>query len=414
MPPYDLWLQGRDEIAAWWLGPGIDCRGSRLVPTAANGCPAFGQYRPSGPGGAHEPWALQVLEISDGRIVGLSFFLDVARIFPLFGLPSRLDDVAGPGYLAAVASAPGEPVGTGRTAERKRTAMADEWGPLGPLVGDWEAEGGLDTAYSHSQEKVLGTPYLEKLTFKPFGPVDNGRQSLYGLDYKTAMWRGERGEPVPHRGRLLALGRRDRRGPPRLRRAARHHRARRRHRRGRRHVVHAVGRARRPAVHDRREQVPRRRTRRTLSYAVTITINDDDSWSYDETTMLKMIEFDEPFAHTDHNTLRRRSAEPVGHREPPGARYQRNCSFVRTTKPEPFVDASRVVVVLADVQDRRVAWRSTMPSATRRVSAAASPRPRASGCVHTALTSVYPGMRMRSPAIAIRRSPSGASSNTPK
>ena len=48
--------------------------------------------------------------------------------------------------------------------------MRDEWGPLGPLVGEWEAEGGLDTAYSHVQEKVLGTPYLERVSFKPFGP----------------------------------------------------------------------------------------------------------------------------------------------------------------------------------------------------------------------------------------------------
>ncbi|TMF44433.1 MAG: RNA polymerase subunit sigma-70, partial [Chloroflexi bacterium] len=38
MPPYDLWLQGRDDILTWWFGPGITCRGSRLVPTlTANG-----------------------------------------------------------------------------------------------------------------------------------------------------------------------------------------------------------------------------------------------------------------------------------------------------------------------------------------------------------------------------------------
>jgi hypothetical protein len=73
--------------------------------------------------------------------------------------------------------------------------MANEWGPLGALVGEWEAEGGLDTAYSQSQGEVLGTPYLEKLTFKPFGPVENGSQSLYGLDYKTAMWRADEDNP---------------------------------------------------------------------------------------------------------------------------------------------------------------------------------------------------------------------------
>jgi RNA polymerase sigma-70 factor, ECF subfamily len=92
MPPYDLWLHGRADIFAWWLGPGIACRGSRVVPTlAANGAPAFGQYKPSESGEGYEPWALQVLEIEDGRIVELTFFLDTERIFPLFGLPPRLD-----------------------------------------------------------------------------------------------------------------------------------------------------------------------------------------------------------------------------------------------------------------------------------------------------------------------------------
>jgi RNA polymerase sigma-70 factor (ECF subfamily) len=91
MPPYDLWLRGRDDVLAWWFGPGIGCRGSRVIPTtAANGSPAFGQYKPS-PDGGYEPWALQVVEISAGRIVEITFFLDTKTIFPLFGLPERLD-----------------------------------------------------------------------------------------------------------------------------------------------------------------------------------------------------------------------------------------------------------------------------------------------------------------------------------
>jgi RNA polymerase sigma-70 factor (ECF subfamily) len=91
MPPYDLWLRGRDDIFAWWLGPGIACRGSRVIPTvSANGSPAFGQYKPS-PSGGYEPWALQVLEVEDGRIVELTFFLDTETLFPLFGLPPRLE-----------------------------------------------------------------------------------------------------------------------------------------------------------------------------------------------------------------------------------------------------------------------------------------------------------------------------------
>jgi RNA polymerase sigma-70 factor, ECF subfamily len=90
MPPYDMWLTGRDDIFTWWLGPGIGCRGSRVVPVvSANGSPAFGQYKPS-PDGGYEPWALQVLELKDGKIVELTFFLDTETVFPLFGLPPRL------------------------------------------------------------------------------------------------------------------------------------------------------------------------------------------------------------------------------------------------------------------------------------------------------------------------------------
>jgi RNA polymerase sigma-70 factor (ECF subfamily) len=91
MPPFDLWLRGRDDILTWWFGPGIGCKGSRVIPTtAANGSPAFGQYKPS-PDGGYEPWALQVVELEDGRIVEFTFFLDTATLFPLFGLPARLD-----------------------------------------------------------------------------------------------------------------------------------------------------------------------------------------------------------------------------------------------------------------------------------------------------------------------------------
>jgi RNA polymerase sigma-70 factor (ECF subfamily) len=92
MPPFDLWLSGRDDIFEWWYGPGIGCKGSRVIPTVtANGSPAFGQYKPSATGEGYEPWALQVLEVEDGRIVELTFFLATETLFPLFGLPAGLD-----------------------------------------------------------------------------------------------------------------------------------------------------------------------------------------------------------------------------------------------------------------------------------------------------------------------------------
>jgi RNA polymerase sigma-70 factor (ECF subfamily) len=90
MPPYELWLQTHADIAAWCLGPGIGCRGSRLVPLMANGSAAFGQYKPA-PDGGYEPWSLQVIETSGDRISGITFFLDTARFFPLFGLPDHID-----------------------------------------------------------------------------------------------------------------------------------------------------------------------------------------------------------------------------------------------------------------------------------------------------------------------------------
>jgi RNA polymerase sigma-70 factor (ECF subfamily) len=91
MPPFALWLSGRDEIFDWWFGPGIACRNSRLVPTTANGLPAFGQYKPDGQGG-YAPWALQVIRMSGGRIAEMTFFLDTANLFPLFGLPLTYDE----------------------------------------------------------------------------------------------------------------------------------------------------------------------------------------------------------------------------------------------------------------------------------------------------------------------------------
>jgi len=182
--------------------------------------------------------------------------------------------------------------------------MADEWGPLGALVGEWEAEGGLDSAYSHSRGEVLGTPYTEKLTLKPFGPVVNGAQSLYGLDYKSAMWRGSeenpfhtevgywlwdgatgevmRGFVVPRGITVLAGGTADADATTFTLSATAGH------------PQYSIGENTYLAAHAS-----------TLSYDVTITIHDADSWSYDETTMLRMDEFPEPFAHTDHNRLHR-------------------------------------------------------------------------------------------------------------
>jgi RNA polymerase sigma-70 factor (ECF subfamily) len=89
MPPYAMWLQGATNIGQFMLGPGIGCRGSRLVAVAANGSPAFGHYKPD-PKGGHAPWALQVLDVSGGLVSGIHSFLDAEELFPAFGLPGHL------------------------------------------------------------------------------------------------------------------------------------------------------------------------------------------------------------------------------------------------------------------------------------------------------------------------------------
>jgi RNA polymerase sigma-70 factor, ECF subfamily len=88
MPPFNFWLQGPVEMGRFFLGPGGACRGSRLVATAANGCAAFGSYKPSADGG-YQPWCIQVIEVSGDRIVGHHNFVDTS-LFPAFGLPARL------------------------------------------------------------------------------------------------------------------------------------------------------------------------------------------------------------------------------------------------------------------------------------------------------------------------------------
>jgi RNA polymerase sigma-70 factor (ECF subfamily) len=89
MPPYPMWLSGPVEVGKWMTGPGIGCRGSRLLATVANGYGAFGQYRPD-PNGGHSPWALQVIEITGDRITGIDNFLNT-DLFAAFGLPAHLD-----------------------------------------------------------------------------------------------------------------------------------------------------------------------------------------------------------------------------------------------------------------------------------------------------------------------------------
>ena len=89
MPPFPLWLRGPDEVAKWMLGPGHGCRGSRVFPTRASGCPAIAIYKPDGKGG-HTPFNIMILDVAGDRIAGVYNYL-YPELFPAFGLPMELD-----------------------------------------------------------------------------------------------------------------------------------------------------------------------------------------------------------------------------------------------------------------------------------------------------------------------------------
>lgn len=92
MPPYEMWLKGREHIARWMLTYGMGCRGSRLVPVqTANGLPAFVQYRQGG----SEPWAVVLLELDGNKVASLHYFLDTETLFPRFGMPMQLSSEKG-------------------------------------------------------------------------------------------------------------------------------------------------------------------------------------------------------------------------------------------------------------------------------------------------------------------------------
>lgn len=179
-----------------------------------------------------------------------------------------------------------------------------EWGPLAALIGEWEGDEGLDISFNNEQGRIVETPYREKMTMKPFGPVENGTQLLYGLDYRTAAWRGDEDNPfhtevgywlwdaadgVVMRSFMIPRG----------------------------STILAGGNA----APDAREFQMRAdcgsevfgilsnpflaRQARTSDYLVDIAVHDDGSWSYDESTKIEHARSTDVVVHTDRNRMRR-------------------------------------------------------------------------------------------------------------
>ncbi len=182
--------------------------------------------------------------------------------------------------------------------------MAGDWGPLDALVGEWHGAEGCDVVYSPARGAAVRTPYREHVTCEPFGPVVNGDQRLFGLDYRTAMWRGdetlafhtevgywlwdaERGEVlrafvVPRGITVLAGGMCESDA-----------------------VQFTLAAASGDPGLTIGENLYLKKRASSLRYEVTVHVNPDGTWSYHQTTSLKFGELAEPFAHTDFNRLTR-------------------------------------------------------------------------------------------------------------
>ena len=178
-----------------------------------------------------------------------------------------------------------------------------EWGPLAALAGEWVGSAGVDRAFSHTAGHVLDTPYRETCSMRPFGPIDSGSQELYGLDYRTAIWRGTEDHPfhaesgywlwdaatnqvmkafaIPRGIVVLAGGTTEPESTTFTMRAVL----------GDPH--YSISENLHLSTHASSEL-----------YEVTVTVGDGQ-WSYEQTTTLRMTEFDGPFSHTDHHALTR-------------------------------------------------------------------------------------------------------------
>lgn len=62
-------------------------------------------------------------------------------------------------------------------------------GPLTPLVGEWEGDVGVDVSYHNNDDVIAKTSYFERAWFRPIPIVENGQQTMEGLNYQMTAWR---------------------------------------------------------------------------------------------------------------------------------------------------------------------------------------------------------------------------------
>ncbi len=175
-------------------------------------------------------------------------------------------------------------------------------GPFSSLAGTWEGDQGIDV--SLSKNGPVETPYRERMTLDPLGPVVNGPQVLYGLKYMTTAWPLDQDKPfheevgywlwdakeqqvmrcfIVPRGVLVNAGGTADSHSTSLEMSAEA-------------GSEIYGILSNPFLND---------AFKTVRYDLRITLHEDGSFSYAEDTVLKVFGKKELFHHTDENRLTR-------------------------------------------------------------------------------------------------------------
>ena len=175
-------------------------------------------------------------------------------------------------------------------------------GPLTGMAGIWQGTRGLDV--KPEADGPAKQAYIERIELQPIDPQSNGPQLFYGLLYHVHitkpddvetyhsqvgywLWEPATGMimhslTIPRGQTALAIG-------------------------------HAKAKDREFELVAKRGSTENgicsniflEENFRTDRFSITVTAHDDDTWSYDETTVLMIKGVPEPFMHTDRHTLKR-------------------------------------------------------------------------------------------------------------
>jgi hypothetical protein len=177
-------------------------------------------------------------------------------------------------------------------------------GPIAPLAGTWEGDKGDDKAPDEDPSQIEVNKFREAMKFEPIEPIDNHAQHLFGLKYSTTVWRlgadtsfheevgywlWDAAEKqvmkcfiVPRGVNVMAGGTVE----PDAKEF---------------NLSADVG----SETYGISSNLFLDREFKTIRFEMKVTFHDENSFSYDEDTQLKIKGQDNIFHHTDKNTLKR-------------------------------------------------------------------------------------------------------------